>query len=237
MAELKKSVGFWAACIGAGGLIAAAVIQWGCPALINYYYRESREVEVTDVVVANKQNKIGVDVVLWNTSSQPHALTSISVRWSRREPSMPFPFAANIAPAKIYLLQPRIEVSNKRTSVAGTSSAPGQQHAAGGIVYLVDGKLGVFGPDSWSLGFSFPIREDLPPGEHISLIILVPEKIPIVGIHGKPELVALEDFLSGNPPSELQFSKLLRGVGSTEVSVEATYAGNRKAIITKSVSF
>lgn len=204
------------------------------------HQRESADVVIIDLASLQAEGNVGIDVVLWNKSVLPQAVTSFTVTWSQGEPPRPpFPFAFTILPNRVYVLQPRIEVSMKSSTIRGTTIPPHEQAKTAGIKYLLDGSVGIYPNRAWYMSFWFPIREQLIAGENISISVLIPESVPVVGVgvNAKQEFPKFDRFTSGDRSKNFHLLAFLKDVHVADLTFQATYGENRKTTMKKRLTF
>jgi hypothetical protein len=225
------------------GLLAAilvALIHFLGPALLEHL-RESAPVRITDVAgvriaglaATQKGRMIGVDVLLQNDSDRPQALSKFVVRWTQEHRPPPISLFLKLElPVKVYLLEPTVRViSPNEISITGAVKS------GDGLSYTIDGNCAIHEQDYWSCSFSFPVRAQVPPHKPGSLTLLMPQVIPISGVRTQRETSLLDQYILGNPPKQLQFLKLLKTLGQTDLTFTVDYSDGRTASKVRRMAF
>lgn len=225
MVAKKPSVTVRAALIGGTlALLGSFVLVFG-PALLKYL-DEQRPLRIIHVATATRPNRVGVDILLSNNSSRQVAASSITFRWSKGGVGLPFPVALVVVPSETYEIHPQIEVLSG-TEGRLTGPVAGQADPRRPTVLSAQGHWLIFDEKSWSLQLLFPIRQQLEAGQHLSLVVLIPQNIPITGDPNRVRQSPHKDYFLGNPPTQFQLKRFLANQRDVGVEVELTYEGGR----------
>ena len=240
-AELKskmKSVGVIAAAIGALAAILAAVIggffllvQPVWTRMVDEYFNYTADINVVDVAGVRTGDKRALDIVLHNPSGVNQAVVLVEVAFHQEGAPL-----AMIAKS-IYELQGDIAISVKDGNSKGSIGGAAQPEAAPSTLYTMTGTWERTARGEWTVILRIPVREELKPGEHRSIVVVLPTTLRLGG--KTDTMFGVSDqskYISENPP-EFKLVDFLRDAGESDLRVLVKRGDGKKAGAISRVAF
>lgn len=191
--------------------------------IINNYLESTIKFSIIDMTLVKTDSTSALDIVFWNRTKVPVAVTSMTLTFKKRWPQRTTPFEKSA-----YKLQTNIRGS----IVEGYVSSLTEDNMGPELFYPVTGYW-LFNQkfDWWLIRYEIPIREEIRQSSHRSIILHLPENVKIIA-----------DTLSIS--GELNLSRglpFLYYLGSMEEPVEvvisAIYANNQTCGAKRFIAF
>lgn len=189
---------------------------------INYFKTNAIDLKITGISIIPIKKSYGIEILFWNKSNMPIALTSINLALKNSD-SMREPIEQSI-----YYLNTDVDILSKLTGYFKGKSIPKiSEISKNSISYPISGNFHFSEKmDSWSIYLKIPVREELMSGKNQSVVIIFPESISII-----KDQESKSDSLGSNVnKQELLFSKLINDCKEPiQVLISVVYADDKKS--------
>src|SRR5512138_2212020 len=177
-------------------------------------FSEVKILEASPVLIDSKN---ALEIVVWNQSNVPQAITKIKINfWQDSHP-------LQIIGETTYELQGALDTDS------GVIYGNEQTNSNNGevIKYGFSGGLSVADRGGWGLELVLPIREELNPNEHRSIIIIIPKKFSIIPTKDRQPRLAgtfINEYINSGQQNEFIILDFLRDMGVIGINCELTYS-------------
>lgn len=214
----KFSTGERAAIIGGIFTFVTAVFI----SSLTYIRSNAVELKIISCEIVHLDKSIGTEIIFWNKSSSPVALTSINIVLRKiKSTRVQLAQAIYYINANIYL------VSRSSGYFMGNSVAQKLSNQKNFVTYPITGEINISkNMNNWNLYLKLPIREEIPSGKNQSIIIKIPDSIPVT----ESQKMKLETAKSNFNLQKILFSKYFDNTNEpVDIFISAVYADNKKS--------
>jgi hypothetical protein len=207
----KTSDTIKAALIGGVVTIIVALIPF-----VQYFAASFSEVKILEASPVVIDSRNALELVVWNQSNVAQAITKIKINFMQDS-------QLDIIGQTTYELEGTLDTNS------GIISGNEQTNSNIGeaVNYGFSGGLSVADRGAWGLELVLPIREELSPNEHRSIIIIIPEKFSIRPTTDRqPRLMGtfINKYIDSNQSNEFALLDFLKDMGNMGISCELTYS-------------
>lgn len=219
------SVGTRAAFIGGLFTLLAAIVGSILIPIAGDFWGAKVELSITDIALVEIDTTSALDIVFWNKSEVPIAITSLDL--ILRQPGLDRSSTLN---QSTYQLKANINAFSKNKGVVKGRVYPLDKRIDDKVInYPITG-LWIYSenPSWWMINFKIPVREEIPPSQNHSIILELPKNIEIISIIDSSINVSNTVNQVNQYPKGLSLLRYLGGEEKPpEVIISATYAENK----------
>lgn len=219
--------------IGAVILVGAFVAMIGPPVVSNIL--APRAVSIKDLGLVTQGAKAALDLRLWNESEAPQSLTSLNLELTVEN------LPPSAGPGGLYVFGARgtmVVSTEGKGSISGNIRSLGTNQSGTSTAYPFSGSMIIMGDDRWVLALTLPLREQIGPGESLSLGVDLPETIKMSASGQMGQVQPwMKEYTSGEPPGEFRLLAFLQKSGKADAHLLMSYADRKVAGYRGSLKF